>query len=133
MTMKFSKRHLCVLGHIGKEIKRGSTAGPDGVLVAEFSVASTFSRKINGQWTDETEWTNCRLYGEGVETFMKHVGPGSRIQIEGHLRTEKYTVKNETRYKYYVLVDEYIPLSKKKSDDDKSNTSANKEPLEMAT
>lgn len=128
MTMKISKRHLCILGHVGKEPKQLST--PGGTAIVEFSVASSFSHKVDGKYVDDTEWTDCKMFGDCVETFMKYVGKGVRIEVEGHFRTEKYQKNGENRYKHYLIVDTYTPLSKK-SDAQSSEVNASEGALDI--
>ena len=122
MPMKISKRQMSVLGHVGKDPKRMAT--PGGTSVVEFSVASTYSKKVNENYVDETEWTNCKMFGDRVDTFMKYVSSGIRIEVEGHFRTEQYEKDGSTRYKHYLIVDTYIPLSKKNENSAPANANA---------
>jgi single-strand DNA-binding protein len=131
MVMKISQRQLRLIGNVGKAPKRAST--PSGVQVVDFSVASKFSLKIDGKWVDETEWTNCKLFGDSVDTFMKHVASGTRIFVEGHFRTEKYTSNDQPRTKHYVLVETFIPLSKKNVMNESSDAPNPADELDMAT
>lgn len=113
MTMRKYKRQMSVIGHVGKQPLRSAT--PGGMSVIDFSVASIYSRKNGDAYEDHTEWTQCKIKGDRrCDTFMKHVGKGTYIEVEGHFRTEKYQDKNsgETRYKNYIIVDTYTPFTK---------------------
>ena len=86
-----SVNKVILIGHVGKE--------PDvkyydsGVSVANFSLATTekgYTAANGTQVPDRTEWHNIVLWRGLAEVAEKYVHKGSKIYIEGKIRTRSY-------------------------------------------
>ena len=74
---------------------------PNGGSVCQFSIATSekWQNKQTGDWIEQTEWhrivANIRL-GEIAQQYLKK---GSKVYIEGKLRTRSWTDQNgQERY-----------------------------------
>lgn len=103
---------VILLGNLGKDPDNRTTAG--GMQVASFSVATTSSRKINDKWETETEWHNVTVFGKMAENCIKYLAKGSKVFIEGKLKTDKYPDKNGVeKYSTKIIANEVKFLTKK--------------------
>jgi single-strand DNA-binding protein len=106
---------VILLGNLGKEpdFKTGS----NGNNVCNFSLATTSSRKVGDEWKEETEWHTCVCFGKTADNVMKYLTKGSKVYIEGKLKTDKYTDKNGVeKYATKIIINEIKFLSKVNKD-----------------
>lgn len=82
---------------------------PNGGSVCQFSIATSekWQNKQSGEWIEQTEWhrivANNRL-GEIAQQYLKK---GSKVYIEGSLRTRKWNDQNgQERYSTEVRADQ---------------------------
>ena len=102
---------VIVLGNLGADPEIRSLE--NGTKVATLSVATTESYKDKaGAWQEQTEWHRVILWrwlAEKAEKMKK----GSKVYIEGSLRTRSWTDKdNITRYTTEIVGDKTLLLDK---------------------
>lgn len=81
---------VLITGRLTKdaELKRTKAGDP----VAGFSLAVNHSRKdSNGQWVDEPDYIDCKMWGKQAETLSKYLVKGKKILVNGEFRQEKWT------------------------------------------
>lgn len=68
---------------------------PNGNAVCNFSIAISekYKDKVSGEWKEVTEWVNIAMFGRLAEIAGEYLHKGSKVYIEGKLKTEKYTDK----------------------------------------
>ena len=92
-------------GNLGDDPRIGEY---DGTPVANFSLATNeFRRDRSGERVTFTEWHDCSLWGRSVEAFMKYVGKGTKLLLEGRLRTKKSEKDGVTHYNTSIVVDRW--------------------------
>lgn len=105
----------CIIwGNIGKDPELRMSAG--GTAVLKFSVATSERRKDkSGNWTEETEWHNCVVFGKRAEGLGSFLSKGASVLVEGKLRTTSWDDKTsgQKRYKTEIVADEVKVTSKK--------------------
>lgn len=91
-----------VMGNLGNDPDLRFTQG--GTSVLNMSVAATTRYKDqDGEWKDRTEWVRVVVWGKRAEALGKLLGKGSRVYVEGELRTSSWEDKEGTkRYKTEV-------------------------------
>ena len=68
---------------------------PDGKAVCNFSFAITEKYKDKtGEQKEVTEWVNVATFGRLAEICGQYIKKGTKVYVEGKLKTEKYTDKN---------------------------------------
>jgi single-strand DNA-binding protein len=82
---------VLLIGHAGKdpEVKYYDT----GMAVANFSLATTergYTAANGTQVPDRTEWHNIVLWRGLAEIAEKYIRKGSKIYVEGKIRTRSY-------------------------------------------
>ena len=100
-----SVNKVILLGNVGQQPEVRSLQG--GQRVASFRLATSERYKSkDGEMNELTEWHSCTAWGQQAELIEKYIGKGSRIYLEGKLRTRSYQDKSgATRYATEVIVD----------------------------
>src|SRR5215210_3552727 len=94
--MSFNK--VIIVGNLGRDPELRYT--PQGVAVCSFTMATNEKRKDkSGELQDITTWFKVTLWRNQAETAAKYLSKGSPIYIEGKLRIEEWTDRdNNNRY-----------------------------------
>jgi single-strand DNA-binding protein len=81
---------------------------PDGSAVASLSLATSvvWKDKTTGQPQERTEWHRVSFFGRLAEIVKDYVHKGSKIFVEGSLRTRKWDKDGQTHYATEVIADE---------------------------
>lgn len=89
-----SVNKVILLGIVGKKPEIRTTQ--DGKKVASFSLATSESwkDKNTGEKKEKTEWHNISVFGGLAGIVESYVDKGSKLYVEGAIKTEKYTDKN---------------------------------------
>jgi single-strand DNA-binding protein len=101
-----------VLGLLGNIPKIYAMA--NGTLVARFSLATenVYRDKISKTIKKSTEWHTMVVYGNLAEIAERFLQKGTRIYIEGRLKTREYDDKKEMPHKLTeIIVEDMIILS----------------------
>ena len=109
-----SVNKVILLGNVGQAPEiRESQAGK----FATFNLATTdrgYTKQDGTQVPERTEWHSCVVFGRQAETVERYVGKGTKLYIEGKLRTRKYTARDNTeKYTTEVVVDNFEMLGGK--------------------
>lgn len=101
----------------------------DGRKIVNFSVATSesWTDKATGQRKEETEWTRVAIMNERLaEVAEKYLRKGSRVYVEGSLKTRKWTDQNgQEKYSTEVVLKPYrgeLVLLDSKSDNDSGHS-----------
>jgi single-strand DNA-binding protein len=96
---------VILIGNLGRDPEVRSTQG--GGSVANLSVATAERVKDrDGNWQDHTEWHRCVCFGKTAENAQRFLKKGSKVFIEGRLRTNKWKDKDgQDRFTTEILVD----------------------------
>ena len=92
---------------------------PNSIAVCSFSVATseTYKDKNSGERITQTEWHNIVLWRGLAETSEKYLRKGSKVYIEGKLKTRKWDDNQGiTRYSTEIVADVMQMLDKKETD-----------------
>lgn len=95
--MAGSINQVIILGNVGQDPKISEMN--NGQKVATFSVATSerWKDKATGQEKENTEWNRIVVFNPSlIEKVEKYLQKGSRVYLEGTLRTRKWTAKNGT-------------------------------------
>ncbi|RLD26272.1 MAG: single-stranded DNA-binding protein [Bacteroidetes bacterium] len=95
-----------LIGNLGKdpEIKEFE----NGNKVANFSIATSESYKNkSGERVTNTEWHNVTVFGNLVDIIEKYVKKGSKIYIEGKLKTRSWEKDGEKKYITEIVLEQF--------------------------
>ncbi len=90
---------VILLGNVGRDPEIRYV---DGKPVASFSLATTergFTRADGTVVAEKTEWHNIVMWGKNAEFAEKYVRKGTKLYLEGKLRTRIWEDKNALKHK----------------------------------
>jgi single-strand DNA-binding protein len=102
-----------LLGNLGKDpvVKSFSNGGK----IANCTLATSHVYKDkDGNRVEETDWHNIVIKGKLAEVAEKYLNKGSRIALEGSIRTRKYNdADGKEKYITEIQVSEFQMLTSK--------------------
>ena len=105
---------VIILGNLGSDPE--CTSIPNGKAVAKISIATSESwkDKQSGQTQERTEWHRVTFFGKLAEIVGQYLRKGSKVYIEGSLRTNKWQDQNgNDRYTTEIMANEMQMLDSK--------------------
>lgn len=90
---------VIIVGHLGNDPEMRSM--PNGEAVANISVATSesWTDKTTGERKEVTEWHRIVFYRRQAEVCGQYLHKGSKVYIEGRLKTRKWQDQNgQDRY-----------------------------------
>ncbi len=105
---------VIILGNLGADPDSRST--PGGTTVCNLSVATTESwrNRQTGEQEQHTEWHRVVMFGKLAEIAAEYLRKGSKVYLEGRLRTNKYEDKEgTTKYSTQIIADELQMLDRR--------------------
>ena len=112
-----SVNKVILLGNVGKDPEVRDVSG---TKVASFTLATTdnaYTKSDGTQVPKRTEWHNIVAWGKNAEVIEKYVHKGTKLYIEGKLRTRMWEDKNAIkRYVTEIYVDTFELLGSKPAD-----------------
>lgn len=100
---------------------------PNGDAVASFSLATTerWKDKATGENKDATEWHRIVIYKQLAEIAGKYLKKGSKIYLEGKLKTRKWQDKSgQDRYTTEIIADQMQMLDSKENNSAENNAAS---------
>jgi len=109
--MSKSLNRVTLLGHAGKDPQVHIL--PSGTLVNLSLATSERFKDSRGEWQERTEWHSLVGYQRIGEILRDYVRKGSRIYVEGALRTRSWEDREsgQRRYRTEVVVTDINLLS----------------------
>jgi single-strand DNA-binding protein len=98
---------VILIGNLGADPE--TRAMPSGMTVANIRVATSESwkDKQSGEAKERTEWHNVAMFGRLGEIAGEYLKKGSKVYIEGALRTRKWQDKSgNDRYTTEIIANE---------------------------
>ena len=95
-----------LIGYLGQKPKTTVLNENNGVLVASLSVATTergYKTREGKEIPSRTEWHDCVCYGRIAEIAKTYLKKGSKVFIEGKMKSRQYTDKNGVKHKKTVI------------------------------
>ena len=105
---------VILIGNLGKDPETRSM--PSGMQVANLNLATSesYKDKQSNEWVERTEWHRVALFGRLAEVASEYLKKGSKVYIEGSIRTRKWTDKEgKERYSTEIIGNEMQMLDSK--------------------
>lgn len=93
-------------GHLGQDADLRHTSS--GMAVLSFSIANNYTKKVNGEYVEKTNWFNCKMFGSRAEKVAEYFRKGTGVSLSGELRQSVYEKNGQKLYSMEVLVDRFI-------------------------
>lgn len=130
-----SVNKVILLGNVGRD--------PDvrypsqGQTVASFPLATSdraYTTSSGTQVPERTEWHNIVMWGRNAEVAEKYIKKGTRLYIEGRLRTRNWEDKNKMkRYITEIYVDSFEMLGGGQKEGDKTSGNTQTDPQQLVS
>jgi single-strand DNA-binding protein len=99
---------VMLFGNLGADPELKMTSGGQAVLKMRLATTESYLDR-NKQRQERTEWHSVVLWGKRAEALSKFLSKGSRLFIEGGLRTSSYEDRDgNKRYKTEVVATNVI-------------------------
>lgn len=85
---------------------------PNGSAVVNFTLATSESwkDKESGQNVEKTEWHRCTAFGRLAEIIGEYSRKGSKVYVEGALRTRMWEKDGQKHYTTEIILKEFQML-----------------------
>jgi single-strand DNA-binding protein len=115
-----SVNKIILIGRLGKDPETSAAKG-GGLMVSRISVATSdkYIDKSSNEKVERVDWHNVVLFGKSAEYICNYGKKGDSVYIEGSVRYEKYTDKNDgvEKWSTKVMGKEVKILSSKRDSD----------------
>ncbi len=111
-----SVNKVIIIGTLGRDPELRFL--PNGNAVCSISLATDegYKDKNTGQQVDKTEWHRVEAFGRLAEIIGEYLKKGSKVYIEGKLRTDEYEKDGIKRYSTKIIANEMTMLDSRQQD-----------------
>ena len=115
---------VMLVGHLGQNVEIKTTE--NGTTFCSFSVATSVRWTAKGEKQQKTEWHTIVAWNKTAEICGKYLSKGSKVLIEGRLRTDKYQKDGEDRYYTKIVATNIVFLDSKPNVENKDQNAKEK-------
>lgn len=90
-------------GRLVRDASEGYKTGKSGTPYGEFTIAVNESRKVDGEWKDETSYIDCKGFGKGYDYAVPRMTKGSLVRVIGKIKQERWTSSDGTKKSRVVV------------------------------
>lgn len=115
---------VILIGNLGKDPEVRYFPSGDAIANTSLATSESWKDKQTGEQKERTEWHNLVFPGKLGEIAGKYLKKGSKVYVEGSLRTRKWEKDGVTHYTTEVRVNELQMLDGKPAGDDSRSAPA---------
>ena len=109
---------LSLIGNLGNDSEM--KYGQNGSGRLQFNVAVNQRTRVDGEWTEKTEWVRCTVFGARAETLSNYLKKGTRVYVSGRLEARPWTdQQGNVRAGLEVIADTVEFMSSRQQDDER--------------
>jgi single-strand DNA-binding protein len=98
---------VILIGNLGKDPEVRYMPSGGAVASATLATSESWKDKQTGEKKEHTEWHNLTLFGRLAEIAGEYLKKGSKVYVEGSIRTEKWQDKEgKDRYTTKIIVND---------------------------
>jgi len=113
-----SLNRIMIIGNVGNDPEIVKTQNSK---VAKVSIATTEKYKDE----EKTEWHNVEMWGKLADIVEQYVSKGSKIYVEGSLKTDSWEKDGEKKYKTKITAYRMLMLDYKGNNSGQSKPQSN--------
>jgi single-strand DNA-binding protein len=98
---------VILLGNVGQDPEIRTLPNGDQVANLTLATSETWKDKNTGENQERTEWHRLVAYRKSAEIIGQYVKKGSKLYIEGSLKTRSWEQDGIKRYVTEIIVDEF--------------------------
>ena len=95
--------NLTITGRIVKDAEFKQTGNS---LKCNFSIAVNKSKRVNDTWEDEVSYIDVQAWGKVAESMMGNLKKGTRINVTGYLKQDRWEQDGQRKSKLMVVANE---------------------------
>lgn len=100
-----SLNQVSVSGNLGADAELRSTRGGTPVLTFALAVNERV-KQADGTWGDRASWIDCVLFGTRAQALADWLRKGSKVAVQGRLRTSTWERDGVSHKRTEVVVEE---------------------------
>lgn len=117
---------VILVGNLGKDPETNYMPNGGAVTNATLATSESWKDKNTGQETERTEWHRICFFNRLAEIAGEYLKKGSKVYIEGQLRTRKWQDNNgNDRYTTEIVAHEMQMLDSRGGNEGQQNTNQN--------
>lgn len=107
--MPNSINKVILVGNIGQEPEVRQTQDSSKIVTFSLATTESWKDKATGERKDRTEWHRVVIFSSGLsELAERYLHKGSRVYVEGSLRTRKWQGNDgQDRYSTEIVLSNY--------------------------
>ena len=110
---------VILVGNLGHDVEVRQMTNGNPVANIRIATNERWTRRDTGQVQEHTEWHNVVLFGRRAELAQQYLQKGSRIYVEGRLRTRSWQDREgQERRSTEVVADDMQFLDRRGGDGD---------------
>ena len=120
---------VILIGNLGADPEVRYLASGDPVANISLATSESWKDKQSGQQQERTEWHRVVIYGKMADIASKYMKKGSKVYIEGSLRTRKWQDKTgQEKYTTEVICSDLQLIDSKPGAGDQQEYSGSSAP-----
>lgn len=98
---------VILIGNLGSDPEVRYTPNNSAVVTVNIATSSGWKDKQSGEMQERTEWHRVVFFNRLAEIVSEYLRKGSKVYVEGSLRTRKWTDKNNVeKYTTEIIANE---------------------------
>lgn len=94
-----------LIGNLGQDPEIRTTSEGKQICALSLATTESWKDKYTGEKKDVTDWHKVVIFNEKIVEFCKNYAKkGSRLYIEGQIKTRKYQNQNESKERYITEI-----------------------------
>ena len=108
-----------IIGNVGQDPEVRYTSNDSAVVTLSVATSESWKDKQSGQQQERVEWHRVVIFGKLADIAGKYVKKGSKLYLEGSIRTRKWAdSQGQDRYTTEIVANEMQMLDSKGSLED---------------
>lgn len=109
---------VILIGNLGKDPELRQMPSGGAVVNLSLATSDTWKDKASGEARERTEWHNVVFFNKLAEIVAQYLKKGSRVYVEGALRTRKWQDKDgQDRYTTEIVASDMQMLDSRSGSD----------------
>jgi single-strand DNA-binding protein len=108
---------VIIIGTLGRDPEMRYLPNGNAVCSASLATDEGYKDRNTGQQVDKTEWHRVEAFGRLAEVMGEYLKKGSKVYVEGKLRTDEYEKDGIKRYSTKIIVNEMTMLDSRNAGD----------------
>lgn len=125
---------VILIGNLGGDPEIKHLSNGDAVATVTLATSESWKDKTTGEQVDKTEWHRVVFFRKLAEVAGQYLKKGSKIYIEGKLKTDKYDKNGVETYSTKIIANQLQMLDgKPDSQHDTAPQQSDKQPAQQTT